>query len=113
MTDFLVVSSVQVLESIRREVAILETAKSEVVVLEKGIQGPPGPPGAGNVLQVRFELAAPQAEFTLPGTPINGVCLFSLNGILQHEYVCAANVVSIDPPAEVSDSIMITWWQYA
>ena len=113
MTDFLVVSSVQVLESTKREVVVLETAKSEVVVLEKGILGPPGPPGAGNVLQAHFELAAPQADFVLPGTPINGVCLFSLNGILQHEYVCAANVVSIDPPAQAQDTIMITWWQHA
>jgi len=54
-----------------------------------------------------------QSEFVLSGEPVNNVALVSLNGVLQHDYICVAQTVVIDPPAEPLDDVMITWWRYA
>ena len=78
-----------------------------------GGSGGTGPPGGGAVAQARFAIADVQGDFVLPSNPNNGICLFSLNGVLQHEYVCAGNTVSITPPAEAGDDVMVTWWCYA
>lgn len=95
-------------------VALVEPRSELSVEMASVIVGPPGPPGGGGgIVQRRFAIAVAQADFVLPGNPINGICLFSLNGILQHEYVCLGNTVSIDPSAEAGDDIMITWWQHA
>lgn len=80
-----------------------------------GGAAPVAPPvGVATVLAThRFVITQEQSDFVLPGIPINGICLLSLNGILQHDYACLGNTVSINPPAEAGDDIIITWWQYA
>jgi hypothetical protein len=103
VTDVLLTEITQILvapEDVARIVSLAE-------------QGPPGPPGGGNVVQMRFAVTAAQADFVLPSNPVNGICLVSLNGVLQHEYVCLGSTMSIDPPAEAGDDVMITWWKYA
>jgi hypothetical protein len=74
---------------------------------------PAGPTGSARAAQARFAVAGLQGEFVLPSHPMNGICLVSLNGVLQHDYVCAGNAVSIAPPAQTGDEVMITWWFYA
>lgn len=84
-----------------------------IEIFEVGQAGPPGPPGGGGITQKHFAVTVAQAAFVLPSSPIGGICLFSLNGILQHKYVCLGNTVSIDPPVEAGDDVMIIWWQHA
>lgn len=110
--DFLAVDEIQILAQQPDDSILLEQAQViEIVAVAE--QGPPGPPGGGTVVQMRFAVTVAQADFVLPSSPIKGICLFSLNGVLQHEYVCLGSTMSIDPPAEAGDDVMITWWKYA
>lgn len=108
----LLVEDIQILAQQPDSSTLLEKVEATEII-EVGIPGPPGPPGGGGIAQTHFAVTVAQADFVLPGNPVGGICLFSLNGVLQHEYVCLGNTVSIDPPAEAGDSVMITWWQYA
>lgn len=113
MTDVLLTEITQILAVPEEVIQVLVVGEvTQVVSLAE--QGPPGPPGdGGSVAQKRFAVTAAQADFVLPSNPVNGVCLVSLNGVLQHEYVCLGSTMSINPPAEAGDDVMITWWKYA